>query len=68
MMALGVIQYLSETGRHDVLVAAYDALDEAKKAIREGTLQATVDQQAALQGYKGVERQCVCCKVNQWNL
>ena len=54
MMALGVIQYLNEAGRADVLVAAYDALDEAKKAIRTGTLQATVDQQAALQGYQGV--------------
>jgi len=55
MMAFGVLQYLSDTHRNDVLVAAYDALDEAKKAIREGKLQATVDQQAAQQGYLGVE-------------
>lgn len=55
MMALGVIQYLQENERDDVLVAAYDALDEARQAIRDGTLQVTVDQQAALQGYLGVE-------------
>lgn len=54
MMALGAIQYLQETGRSDVLVAAYDALDEAKQAIRAGTLQATIDQQAAEQGYLGI--------------
>ncbi len=55
MMALGVIQYLKDNNRDDVLVAGYDALDEAKQAIRDGDLIATIDQQAALQGYKGVE-------------
>ncbi|MEZ4646001.1 MAG: sugar ABC transporter substrate-binding protein [Chloroflexota bacterium] len=54
MMALGAIQYLQEAGRNDVLVAAYDALAEAKEALRNGTLQATIDQQAAEQGYLGV--------------
>lgn len=54
MMALGVLKYLEETGRTDVLVAAYDALDEANAAVAEGKLVATIDQQAALQGYKGV--------------
>lgn len=54
MMALGVLKYLADTGRTDVLVAAYDALDEAKAAVADGKLLATVDQQAALQGYKGV--------------
>ena len=54
MMALGVLQFLAESKRSDVLVAAFDALDEAKRAIREGKLQATVDQQAAEQGYLGV--------------
>ena len=38
-----------------MLVAAYDALDEAIEAIRAGTLQATIDQQASLQGYTGVQ-------------
>ncbi len=55
MMAFGVIRYLREQQRADVLVAAYDALEEAKSALAEGTLAATVDQQAALQGYMGVE-------------
>ena len=55
MMALGVIQYLAEAGRDDVQVAGYDALEEAIEAIRAGTLTVTIDQQAALQGYRGVE-------------
>jgi ribose transport system substrate-binding protein len=54
MMALGVLKYLEDTRRTDVLVVAYDALDEANAAVAEGRLLATVDQQAALQGYKGV--------------
>jgi len=55
MMAFGVLQYLQETGRDDVRVAAYDALAEAKKSIQQGKLQATIDQQAARQGYTGVQ-------------
>ncbi len=55
MMALGTLRYLEETGRTDVLVAAYDALEEAKDALRAGTLQSTIDQQAALQAYTGVQ-------------
>lgn len=55
MMALGAIQYLSEHERSDVLVAAFDALDEAKQALQDGTLVVTIDQQAARQGYLGVE-------------
>jgi ribose transport system substrate-binding protein len=55
MMALGVLQYLQEQGRTDVLVAAFDALDEAKAVLDDSVLIATIDQQAALQGYKGIE-------------
>lgn len=55
MMALGVIRYLEESGRTDVMVAGYDALEEAKAAISAGKLASTVDQQAAQQGYFGVE-------------
>ncbi|MCW8891140.1 MAG: sugar ABC transporter substrate-binding protein [Sedimenticola sp.] len=55
MMALGAIQYLQSTERNDVLVAAYDALEQAKEAIRKGTLVSTVDQQAAEQGYQGIQ-------------
>jgi ribose transport system substrate-binding protein len=35
MMALGVIQYLKETDKRDVLVAGFDDLDDMKDAIRE---------------------------------
>jgi ribose transport system substrate-binding protein len=54
MMALGAIQSLQKAKRKDVLMAGFDALEEAKKAIREGTLLVTVDQQAAVQGYLGI--------------
>jgi ribose transport system substrate-binding protein len=54
MMALGAIKYLQSTGRTNVLIAGYDALEQAKDAIRAGTMLATVDQQAAEQGYQGV--------------
>ena len=37
-----------------MLVAGYDALDDAVAAVRDGTLQVTVDQQPARQGYLGV--------------
>lgn len=55
MMALGAIEYLKAAGRTDVLVAGYDNLEEARRAIRDGTLVATIDQQAAEQGAAGVE-------------
>ncbi len=55
MMALGVLKYLEEQGRSGVLVAGYDALDEAVEAVRQGKLLVTVDQQAPRQGYLGVE-------------
>ncbi|PSN20189.1 sugar ABC transporter substrate-binding protein [filamentous cyanobacterium CCP5] len=54
MMALGAIQYLTETGRDQVLVAGFDALKEAQEALRTGQLSVTIDQQAAQQGYLGV--------------
>jgi ribose transport system substrate-binding protein len=54
MMALGVIKYLQDSGRKDVLVSGYDALDEARAAVKSGTMAVTLDQQAAEQGYQGV--------------
>lgn len=54
MMALGAIKYLQSTSRKDVFIAGYDALEQAKEAIQAGTMLATVDQQAAEQGYQGV--------------
>jgi ribose transport system substrate-binding protein len=54
MMALGAIKYLQESGKSDVKVVGYDALTEAIAEVRTGHLAATVDQQAAEQGYQGV--------------
>ncbi|MEW8020740.1 MAG: sugar ABC transporter substrate-binding protein [gamma proteobacterium symbiont of Phacoides pectinatus] len=55
MMAFGIINALQEAGREDVLVASFDALEQAREAIREGRLQVTVDQRPARQGYLGVQ-------------
>jgi len=54
MMALGAVKYLLESGKAQVRVVGYDALPEALAEIRSGHLTATVDQQAAEQGYQGV--------------
>jgi ribose transport system substrate-binding protein len=54
MMALGALKYLQESGKQGVKVASYDALEEAKQAIKAGKMAVTVDQQAAEQGYQGV--------------
>jgi ribose transport system substrate-binding protein len=54
MMALGAIKYLQESGRKKVKVVGYDALEEARAEIKAGRMTATVDQQAAEQGYQGV--------------
>jgi len=55
MMGLGVLEYLSNSGRTDVLVASFDALEDAVKAVLSGELVATVDQKPAEQGYLGVQ-------------
>lgn len=54
MMALGTLRYLDESGHRNVTVIGYDALDEARDAVRAGRLAITVDQKAAEQGYQGV--------------
>lgn len=54
MMALGVTKYLAEAGKTSVKVVGYDALAEAIAEVKSGKLLATVDQQAAEQGYQGV--------------
>ncbi|WP_428263000.1 substrate-binding domain-containing protein [Haliangium sp.] len=55
MMALGAVRALAEAGNDKVLVGGYDGIDEARAAVRAGTLAVTVDQQAAIQGRRGVE-------------
>lgn len=54
MMAIGVIKYAQEAGNRKVQIVGFDALEEAKTAIRAGQLLATVNQQADRQGYLGV--------------
>ena len=54
MMAIGAVKYLQETGKSKVTVVGYDALAEAISEIKAGQMSATVDQQAAEQGYQGV--------------
>lgn len=54
MMAIGAIKYLQESGKTKVVVVGFDALDEAITEIKAARMAATVDQQAAEQGYQGV--------------
>ena len=54
MMAIGAVKYLQESGKTKVTVVGYDALAEAIAEIKAGQMSATVDQQAAEQGYQGV--------------
>jgi ribose transport system substrate-binding protein len=56
MMALGAVQYLQEAGlTGQIRIAGFDALDEAEDAIAAGAMAASVDQQAAVQGYLGIQ-------------
>ena len=55
MMALGALKYLQEAGKTGVRVAGFDALSEVMPEIKAGHMLATIDQQSAAQGYKGVE-------------
>jgi ribose transport system substrate-binding protein len=54
MMAMGALKYLQESKKTNVKVVGYDALAEANNEIKAGRMGATVDQQAAEQGYQGV--------------
>ncbi len=55
MMAIGVLKYLDESGKGSIPVAAFDAIDEAKAAVKAGSLSVTIDQQPEQQGYMGVK-------------
>jgi ribose transport system substrate-binding protein len=54
MMAMGASKYLQEAGKGNVKVVGFDALSEVLTEIKAGHIAATVDQQAAVQGYQGV--------------
>ncbi|MDF2679448.1 MAG: Periplasmic binding protein domain containing protein [Brevibacillus sp.] len=56
MMAFGAIQAIEAAGKTgQVAVAAYDALDQAKKYIKDGKMISTVDQKPDDMGYYGVK-------------
>jgi ribose transport system substrate-binding protein len=54
MMAIGAIKYLQASRRSGVMVAGFDALEEAIVEIKAARMVATIDQQAAEQGYQGI--------------
>lgn len=54
MMAIGAIKYLQESAKTRVRVVGYDALAEAITEIKAARMLATIDQQAAEQGYQGI--------------
>ncbi len=55
MMALGVVQYLKENNIDNVKIAAFDNIAEIKSHLESGYVSVTIDQQADIQGYKGIE-------------
>jgi len=55
VMALGAIRFLQEHDIRHVRVAGFDALPEALTALRNGSLAATLDQQAAVQGGRAID-------------
>jgi ribose transport system substrate-binding protein len=55
LMALGAVEALAAAGRKDVIVVGFDALDEARAAIREGAMDATVAQHPREMGRLAVE-------------
>lgn len=55
MMAIGVLKYLETAGKTTIPVASFDAIDEAKAAVKEGKLAVTIDQLPEKQGYLGVK-------------
>jgi len=54
-MALGAIQALKAANRTDVIVVGFDATDDAKTAVTDGTMAATVAQQPKLMGTLSIE-------------
>lgn len=54
-MALGAQKALADAGMKDVLVVGFDATDDAVKAVKEGTMAATIAQQPKLIGSLGIE-------------
>ncbi len=55
MMALGAIQAINQAGKTGkIFVTAYDNIEAAQVAMRQGALHATIDQHPEMMGYYGV--------------
>ncbi|MBP1647231.1 MAG: Periplasmic binding protein domain protein [Bacteroidetes bacterium] len=63
LMALGAIEAIAASGRTgSIVVVGFDAIDEAKEAIRSGTMDATVAQYPAEMGRVAVESAVIVLK------
>ena len=54
-MVLGAIQAAEAAGRTGIIFVGFDAIDDALKAIKDGKLAATVQQQPAVMGQLGIQ-------------
>jgi ribose transport system substrate-binding protein len=54
-MALGAVQALKSAGLKDVVVVGFDGTDDGLKAVKDGSMTATIAQQPVLIGQKAVE-------------
>lgn len=55
VMALGVVDALKAAGRHDIIVTGFDANADALLAIRQGDMQATIEQAPKLLARRAVQ-------------
>jgi ribose transport system substrate-binding protein len=55
-MALGAIEAISATGRTgDIMVLGFDAIDDAREAIKKGTMEASIAQSPILMGNLAID-------------
>ena len=55
LMALGASEAAQQAGRSDIVIIGFDANDEAKEAVKNGTMAGTVAQDPELMGRTGVQ-------------
>ena len=55
LMALGASEAAQQAGRSDIVIIGFDANDEAKEAVKNGTMAGTVAQDPVLMGKTGVQ-------------
>jgi ribose transport system substrate-binding protein len=55
-MALGAMEAIAAAGRSDeIMIVGFDAIDDAREAVKEGEMAATVAQKPSLMGEMAVE-------------